>query len=382
MDFEFTPEQKSLREEVRAFLEEERRRGSFIPKCDSWQWSISREFSRKLGERGYIGMTFPREYGGGGKGFVDRLIVTEELLKYGAPVAGHWIADRQIGASLLAYGSEEQRREFLPRIAKGEIFFCAGMSEPEAGSDLASLKTRAVDKGDHFVINGQKIWTTIAHEADYIYLIARTDPEAPKHRGLSEFIIDMKTPGITIRPIYDMRGGHHFNEVFFDDVKVPKDMLVGEKNKGWYQITPQLDYERSGIERLMSNYILFDAIKGYMREKGIYRDKYLLTKLSELLIEFEVGKLLVYRCALMLDSGKVPNYESSCAKVFCTSFEQRLSNFAMDILGLKGALQKGELIFEWASDDYLSSPNYTIQGGTSEILRNIVAMRGLGLPSK
>lgn len=385
MNFEFTDEQKRLRKEVRGFLEDEIRKGAFKPQCDAWIKCISRDFSRKMGQRGWIGITWPEEYGGQGRGFTDRLVVTEELLRYGAPAAGHWMADRQIGASLLAYGSEAQKREFLPQIAKGETIFSVGMSEPEAGSDLASLKTRAKEKKDYFIIDGQKVWTSEAVEADYIYIVARTDPDAPKHRGISEFIVDLNLPGVTRNPLVDMAGEAHFSEVFFDNVKVPKNMLVGEKNRGWYQITPQLDYERSGIERVMANYILFEELINYVKETGRAKDLTVRNKLADLRVEFEVGKLLVYRTAYILDQGKVPNYESALAKTYCTEFEQRLSNVAVNMLGLHGLLRpesKWAPLNGWAAMDYLFAPGFTLQAGTSEILRNVVAIRGLGLPAR
>ena len=208
MNLEFTPEQEKLRQEVAEFLERELPRDKFPKGEDQWIRGFSPDFSRKLGKRGWIGMTFLKEYGGGGRNHLDRLIVTEELLRYGAPCAAHWFADRQIGPSLLTYGSEEQRRKFLPGIIRGELYFAIGMSEPDAGSDLASLKTQAVEEGEEFVINGQKVWTSHAPypECHYIYAVARTDPKAPKHRGISEFIIDLHLPGVTVRPRQYSRG--------------------------------------------------------------------------------------------------------------------------------------------------------------------------------
>jgi alkylation response protein AidB-like acyl-CoA dehydrogenase len=383
MDFRFTPEQEALREEVRRFLDEELPRESLEIKEDNWVNGFSPRFSRKLGQRGWIGMTWPPQYGGQGKSYLDRLIVTEELLRRGAPVFAHWLGDRQVGPAILAYGSEEQKREFLPRICRGEIVFCIGMSEPEAGSDLASLQTRAVEEGEDFIINGQKVWTSGAQHADYCYLVARTDPTVAKHRGISEFIVDMKLPGITVRPLEDLTGQYHLHEVFFDNVRVPRTALIGTKNRGWYQIASQLDYERSGIERLMSNYPLFQELLELAREKGWTRNPVVRHKLAELMVEFEVGRLLIYRVAWLLSQGVVPNYEAAMAKFFGTEFEQRLADAITRILGLYGQLLPGSpraLLSGRAARAYLYSPAYTIQGGTSEILRNIVALRGLGLP--
>ncbi len=267
MDFRFTAEQEAFRQEIRAFVREALPEPPDIPE-DAWIIGFDRTFSKKLAARGWIGLTWPREYGGQGKSYLDRLILTEELLRHGAPVAAHWLGDRQMGPSILRYGTPEQKRKFLPGIISGDIVFCIGMSEPGAGSDLAGLQTKAVDDGDAYVLSGQKIWTSFAHLADYCYLVARTNPDVPKHKGISEFLVDMRTPGITIKPIVDMTGAHHFNEVFFDQVRIPKNCLVGEKDRGWYQIASQLDYERSGIERLMSNYPILGAITRYVQETG------------------------------------------------------------------------------------------------------------------
>ncbi|MEW6034571.1 MAG: acyl-CoA dehydrogenase family protein [Chloroflexota bacterium] len=390
MDFRFTREQEEFRNEVRTFLEEELKQGSFQPRCDAWIEGYSPEFSRKLSRRGWIGLTWPREYGGGGKGHIDRLILTEELLRYGAPCAAHWFADRQVGPCLLAYGSEQQKREYLPRIIAAEMFFGLALSEPEAGSDLASLKTSATEKDDCFVLNGQKVWTSGAHHFTHCYVVARTDPQAPKHRGISEFVVDMKLPGITVRPLIDLTGERHFNEVFFDEVRVPRECLIGGKNRGWYQITVQLDYERSGMERVMGNYPLLDVLlKLVTSEKGGGWDSapraVVRHKLAELAVEFEVGRLLVYRVAAMLEGGRVPNYETAMAKLYATEYEQRLAQGAMEILGLYGQLSGGSRWSWWsgkALSTYLFCRGYTLMGGTSEILRNVIAMRGLGLPSK
>jgi len=387
MDFRFTEEQEGLRQEVRGFLEEEIRRGTFEPKCDVWMTGHSLELTRKIAERGWIGMICPKEYGGQGRSWVDRLIVTEEMLRYGAPTALHWFGDRQVGRCLLAYGDEEQKREFLPKIIKGEAFFALGMSEPEAGSDLASLKTRAIEDGDDYIIDGQKVWTT-GQLRNYIYLLARTDPEAVKHRGISEFIIDLSTPGVTMHPIMTIAGEEEFNEVFFDNVRVSKKCLIGEKNRGWYQIASQLDYERTGIERLMGNYPLFEALIQFVREakrngKPLSEDIIVRDKLAQLRIEFEVGRLFAYWTTMMLDEGRVPNWEAAMSKAYSTTFQKRLASVAMEIMGLYGQLMTESRLSPirgLASHSYLASRSYSLQGGTTEIMKNIIAQRGLGLP--
>jgi alkylation response protein AidB-like acyl-CoA dehydrogenase len=380
MDFRFTEEQERLRQEVRKFLEKELPRDKYPKAENQWQLGFSPEFSHKVGQRGWIGITWPKKYGGQEKTYLDRLIVIEEMLRYGAPVAAHWLTERQIGPSLLAYGTEELRQEFLPRIARGETFFAAGMSEPEAGSDLASVRTHAVEKDDHFVIDGQKVWTSGAHLCHYIYMVVRTDPEAPKHRNISEMIVDLNSPGVTVRPLINIAGEEHFNEVFFDGVKVPKKYLIGEKNRGWYQIVRQLDLERSGPERIMTNYPLLQDMIEYAKKVGVSGEiKY---KLAQLEVEFEVGRLLIYRVAWLLSQGKIPNYETAMSKVFGTEFEQRVANLSTQILGLYGQLMPDSRYAPLngrAALNYLDCVGYTLRAGTSEILRGVVATRGLGL---
>jgi len=389
MDFKFSQEQEKLREEVRDFLEEELRQGSFEPSCDAWIMGHSPEFTRKVAQRGWIGLNWPKEYGGQGRSYIDRLILTEEMLRYGAPAACHWFADRQIGRSLVAFGTEEQRRELLPSIVRGEAYVGLGLSEPEAGSDLASLQTRAIEDGDDFIIDGQKVWTSGAQSVNYIYLAVRTDPEVPKHKGISEFIVETNLPGITIRPLTDITGGQHFNEVFFDSARVPKKCLIGEKDRGWYQIVSQLDYERSGMERLMGNYPLLKALIDFTKEtkrsgKPLSQEALIRHKLAQLEIELEVGRLLIYRVALVMDEGRVPNWEAAMAKTYGTTFEQCLASTAIEILGLYGQLLGGSKLVPiqgMASQSYLASQGYSLQGGTSEILKNIIALRKLELPS-
>jgi alkylation response protein AidB-like acyl-CoA dehydrogenase len=384
VDFSLTEEQERFRQEVRDFLEEEIREGYWEPTTDCWIQSFNLEFTKKVAQKGWIGLTWPKEYGGQGRGYMDRLILAEEMLRCGAPVACHWFTDRQVGGGILSFGTEELKREFLPRIVAGEIFFGIGMSEPGAGSDLASLQTRASEDGDDYVINGQKTWTSCAHFSHYFYIVARTDPDAPKHRGISEFIIDATSPGITRIPMIDITGTEAWNDVFFDNVRVPKRYLIGEKNRGFYQVLHQLDYERSGMERLMGNYALFEAIMQFSRESKVSQDPLIRHKLAQLQIEFEIGRLLVYRVAVVMDEGRAPNWESTMSKAYCTDFEKRLANVAMEILGPYGQLvagSKGCPIGGLAPHSYLGSKGYSLQGGTTEILKNVLATRGLGLPS-
>jgi len=372
MDFRLTEEQENFRKEVRDFLEGEIKQGLWEPTIDAWIMAYDPAFTRRVAARGWIGLTWPKEYGGQGRSFVDRLILTEEMLRYGAPAACHWFADRQIGGSILKYGTEEQKQNLLPKIVKGEMYVGLGMSEPEAGCDLASLKTRAIKKDDHYVIDGQKTWTSGGRHMNYLYLLARTDPNVPKHRGISEFIIPKDLPGITTSPIIDITGNEAWNEVFFDNARVPKECLIGQENNGWRQVMEQLAYERSGMERLMANYPVFEGIIQFVKEtsrdgKPLSQDPVIRHQLAQLKIEFEVG------------------WEAAMSKAYATAFEQRLASIALDILGLYGHLAPGS---KWAKlngmayHSYLSSKGYSLQAGSSEILRNILALRKLGLPAQ
>ena len=384
MDFSFTEEQNEFRQEVRKFLEGEIKKGYWQPACDAWIQCFDPGFTKRVAQRGWIGITWPKEYGGQERSHTDRLILTEEMLRYGAPAACHWFGDRQIGGCILSFGSEELKKEFLPRIAQGEAYFGLGMSEPGAGSDLASLQTRAVEDGDYYVINGQKTWASCASFAHYFDVYVRTDPEAPKHRGISEFIVDARLPGLSRIPMTDITGTEAWNDVFFDNVRVHKRYLVGEKDRGFYQVLHQLDYERSGMERLMGNYPLFEAIIQFVKENRLSQETAIRNKLAQLQIEFEVGRLLIYRVALVMEEGRAPNWESAMSKAYCTEFENRLAGIAMEVLGLYGQLMSGSKLVPlrgMAAHSYLGSKGYSLQAGTTEILKNILAVRGLGLPS-
>lgn len=384
MDFELSEEQHKFRQEVRDFLEEELKQGRWQPSCDAWIMGFDPAFTKRVAQRGWIGLTWPKEYGGQGLSYIDRLILTEEMLRYGAPAACHWFADRQIGGSIVTYGTDEQKRELLPKIIAGEACIGLGMSETEAGCDLASLQTRAIEDGDNYIINGQKTWTSGGSFVNYFYLLARTDPEAPKHRGISEFIIPADLPGINRIPMIDITGTEAWNDVFFDEVRVPKKCLIGEKNRGFLQALQQLDYERSGMERLMGNYPLFEAIIQFTKENKLSQESVIRNKLAQLRIEFEVGRLLIYRVALVMDEGRAPNREAAMSKAYSTAFEQKLAKAAMEVLGPYGQLvsdSKLAPIRGLAVHSYLASKGYSLQAGTSEILKNILATRGLGLPS-
>jgi alkylation response protein AidB-like acyl-CoA dehydrogenase len=387
MDFRFTEEQKKFRQEVRDFLENEIKKGLWKPACDAWIQEYDPEFTKRVAQRGWIGLTWPEEYSGQGRSFIDRLVLTEEMLRYGAPAACHWFADRQIGGAVLQYGSEEQKEFFLPKIIKGELYCGLGMSETEAGSDLASLKTRAVEDGDDYIINGQKTWTSGASFINYVYLLARTDPEAAKHRGISEFVIPMDLPGISRIPMIDITGTDAWNDVFFDNVRVSKKYMIGEKNKGFYHVMEELAFERSGMERLMGNYPLFDALIKFVVEtkyngKPLAQDDVIRQRLAQLQVEFEVGRLFMYRVAVVMDEGRTPTVEAAMSKAYATAFEQRVANTAVEVLGPYGILwadSKYARMGGMAAHSYLGSKGYSLQAGASEILKNIIAGRGLGL---
>ena len=364
MDFGWTPEQVRLRDEARAFARDAVLR--FGRSNDSWINGYSREVSRELGARGWIGMGWPKQYGGGERPPLDRLIVAEELITAGAPVGASWFADRQMGPALIAYGSEDQRQRYLPLILSGETTWCIGMSEPDAGSDLASLQTSAVRDGADFVINGQKIWTSFAARADFCYLICRTSRDGPPHRGISEIIVPMDAPGIEVRPIRDLTESEHFCEVWFNDVRVSADNLVGVEGQAFSQTMRQLEHERGGIDRLVSNRALFDIA----RRRADTTDAVVRQELAHLEIGYRVGKLLVMRSVM----GQAPQGFAAATKCMCTEHEQRVANFVARVLGPEA------LLWNDIARGIVYAPGYTIMGGTSNVLRNILAERVLGLP--
>jgi 3-oxocholest-4-en-26-oyl-CoA dehydrogenase alpha subunit len=391
MDFTFTPEQDAFRAELKSFLAEQ------LP--PDWKvendreglgeegLAFSRRFANALGERGWLTMSWPEQYGGRGASHLDQLIYNEEMSWAGAPL-GFGFGTQLVGPTLMVWGTEEQKATYLPPIAKAEVLWCQGFSEPGAGSDLASLQTRAVRDGDDYVINGQKIWTSEGHLADWMILLARTDQEAPKHRGISYFLVDLKTPGISMLPLVNLMETHAFNQVYFDNVRVPKENLVGEENRGWYVATTTLDFERSGINRVIWALRQYHELVDFVRERAAAGEAWarapaLRHQLADLRIAFEIGRLLCYRVAWQQNAGLVPNYESSMAKMYGSELNRRFGAEAVNILGLAGQLEPGS---RWAplqgrlERSFLAGFSYTIAGGTSEIQRNIIAQRGLGLP--
>jgi alkylation response protein AidB-like acyl-CoA dehydrogenase len=364
VDFSWPGDVVALQREAQAFADEVTSDLAILE--DSWLVGYSREVSEELGRRGWLGITWPREFGGAAQSPLHRFVLAETLIGHGVPIAASWFADRQIGPVLMHYGSEEQRARHLPDILAGRASWCIGMSEPDAGSDLAAVRTRAVRHGDTFVVDGQKIWTSFAAVADWCYLICRTDPDAPAHQGMSELIVDMRSPGIEVRPIRDMSGASHFCEVHFESVEVPVANLVGALHGSFSQAMRQLEHERGGIDRLASNAALLrDAADRIDRI-----DSLALRAYATLLGDYRIGRLLVLRETL----GQAPRAFSAATKTWCTEYEQRVAHFVASVAGaaslLEGRIARGVCY----------APAYTIMGGTTQILRNIIGERVLGLP--
>ena len=390
MDFRFTPQEQAFREEIRDWLKTnlpdhmpgERMSG------DSENLNVYKKFAQRLATKGWVAPHWPKEYGGLGLSVVEQLVFNEEMAEASAPMGYSTIGTGWVGPTLIVYGTDEQKQRWLPQITAGDVMWCQGFSEPNAGSDLASLKTSAVRDGDDYVINGQKIWTSGAHYADWMILIARTDPEAPKHKGISYFLVDMKTPGLTTTPLIDMMDNHAFNEVFFDNVRVPRANLLGEENRGWYMAATTLDFERSsiggavGAGRMVRDLVQYCADTPWNGHRLIDESR-VRSRLSDAAIEAELGRLLSYRVVTLQSRGAVPNYEASIAKLFNTDMQLRMARSGLEIMGLYGQLDhldkyaplKGR--FE---RQYLWQTGLAVGGGTTEIQKNIIAMRGLGLP--
>lgn len=390
MDLNFTTEQKTFQAEVRAFIASQLDERVFRVTTGSLGGEVNRAFSLKMAERGWIGLTWPRKFGGLERGYVDKTILLEECLRVSAPIGYHFLTDRQVGPALITFGSEWQKEHFLPRIIRADegMEFCLLFSEPNAGSDLANISTKAVRDGDDYIITGQKVWNTAAHHADFGWLLARTqlDRSIPGHAACSEFILDMSSPGVTVRPIMNIAGRHSFNEVFLDEVRVNSKYLVGTENGGFKQIMAQLDYERGGIDRLMQNYPVLEFIKGYVanmgREVAERHYDWAREEAARLEIDFNVGRLLCYQTAWMVDNKQKPSCQAALTKAFCTQFEQRLNDVASRIIGPASLIRTGDplSVFDGnVAESYLWQPSYTLQGGSVEVLKNIVAKRGLDL---
>src|SRR5262245_30242541 len=369
---------QALRREVRRFLADEIAAGTFDPRRSATSLAFNPEFSRKVGARGWIGMTWPRRYGGGERSFLERYVVTEELRVANAPVGLHFTADRQSGPVLLRYGSERLKQDILPRITRGECCFCIGMSEPGSGSDLFAASARAIRCDGGWRVTGTKVWTTAAHRADYIIGLFRTSPRtaADRRHGLTQFLVDMRAPGIAISPISDMSGRREFDEVVFDDAFIPDEHLLGDIDLAWKQATSELAYERSGPERFLeTSYLLFELV----RVLGPDPDVRGAEGIGRLVAQLHALRRMSVSVAGMLEAGKEPTLEGSIVKDLGTTWQQTLAPRARDLAAFVEPTAAGRAEFD-ALLDYatLAAPKLTIQGGTTEILRGIIA-RGLGL---
>ncbi|MEV0692581.1 acyl-CoA dehydrogenase family protein [Streptomyces sp. NPDC050388] len=367
------PRLRSLRAEVRAFTAEQAAAGTFVPRVDTWLTSWDREFTRELGRRGWLGMVVPKEYGGQGRTFLERFVVTEELLASGAPVAAHWIAERQVGPSLLRFGSEQVKQTFLPRISRGEVLFGIGMSEPESGSDLASVQTRATRCEGGWRLTGTKVWTSGAHRADWFIVLARSAPldERARHAGLSQFLVDLGSDGVTVAPIVSMSGEHHFNEVHLDDVFVPDDLVLGQAGDGWLQVTSELGYERSGPERILSTWALLAAATGCVESGALPQDP----QLGRLVGRVAALRQMSLAVSNALEARQDADTAAAVVKLLGTTTEGDIAEYVAT-LAANGGLDEGVRVLLDAA--LLQRPGYTLRGGTNEILTGVVA-RGLGL---
>jgi len=389
VDFRLTPEEEAFRREVAAFLEKEvpreyrEKRLTFFDMSAQSDWiKVHREMAKKLGEKGWISIHWPEEYGGQGKSPFHRLILREELSRYHSPGYDS-IGAGIVAPALMLKGTEEQKKKHLPGIASGKVIWCETLSEPGHGSDLASIEVFAREEDDCFVVNGQKIWTTNGHFADWNALVTRTDREAtPNYRGITFFLLDMKTPGITVNPVINMAGHHDFNEVFFDDVRIPRENIVGGLNKGFYVVMSLLDYERTTDPVYAIAETLVADLAEYARKKDLL-DPVMENRLAELRAECEIARLHHYRVTWMQSRGMVPNAESAMSKLVSFELLQRVTEFGMELTGQYSQLGEDEELapmYGRIPSCYLRSFGHSMEQGTSEIDKDVIAQRGLGLP--
>ena len=391
MDFRDNTQEAAFRQEVRSFIKNDVQadeQASELAERGMYRGAFERlkGLRQKLASRGWIAPAWPKEYGGAGLTVMQQFIMNEEFAENRIPPVGG-MGVSMVGPTLIAHGNDDQKKEHLARILSGEVQWCQGFSEPGSGSDLASLQTKAVRDGDDFVINGQKIWTSGAQFAHWMFMMARTDPDAPKHKGISYFLVDMKSPGVTVRPLTNLANQNMFNEVFFEDVRVPAKNLVGELNRGWYIGTTTLDFERSSIGSAVGIRLQLDELVKYAKEHekdGTSRTGYmnsLKTELADRYVEANVSRLMSYRVVTMQAKGMIPNHEASMTKLFASELGQRISRTGVKVLGLYGQLYGDTAPMKGRYESsYMTSLASTIAGGTSEIQRNIIATRGLGLP--
>jgi alkylation response protein AidB-like acyl-CoA dehydrogenase len=390
-DFRFTEEQERFRREVRAFLDAELPPGwvgylggttgdHVVDSSDGWQ--VFKAVARKLGEKGWLSLFWPREYGGESRPFVDYLVFAEEIARRGSP-GYNPVAVKMLAPTLFEYGTQEQKERHLKPIARGEEFWCEGFSEPGAGSDLASLQTKAVKDNSHFIINGQKTWSTFAQYSDWCCLLARTDPSSRRSRGLSFFLVDLSTPGVSVRPIRNLAGEPSFCEVFFEDARIPRESIVGKENEGWVVAQALLGHERTSIEFVAMVQGMIEEVAKYLETAPKAPSAQTRHLLARLATEAEIGRLINYRVAWLRDRGVATDWYAAMAKLYSTELFKRAASAAMRLLGAYGQLDKKENIAPvrgWVEHMYLVSFGATIAAGTSEIQKNIIAVAGLGLP--
>ena len=388
-----SPEAERLRAEVREFLGAAMAGRTALERAESWN-GFDPAFSRAMGRRGWIGMTWPRAYGGHGRSSLERYVVLEEMLAAGAPVGAHWVADRQSGPALLRYGTEAQRRAILPRIAAGECYFCIGMSEPDSGSDLASVRTRATPVQGGYVVQGTKLWTSNAHRCQYMILFCRIGPASEAHSGVtsgashsgashsgavgdrhggtSQFLVDLSLPGIRVRPVMALTGEHHFNEVVFEDAFLPADALLGELGQGWTQVTGELAHERSGPERFLSSFALLTEL---VRVLGADPSERAAVAVGRLVAHVATLRRLSRSVAGMLAAGEDPAVQAALVKDLGALLEQEIPEIARQLVPPELGDESYDAVLAYLTQH---APSFSLRGGTREILRGIVA-RGLGL---
>ena len=394
MDFTLTPEQEAFRERVRAWLatnipEDWTRLGlSEVPRPEAY--AFLRKWQARLFDAGFIGVTWPKEYGGQGLTFLEEMILQQEMALAKAPPILNILGVGMAGPTIIAYGTEEQKKRYPAKILSSEEIWCQGYSEPNAGSDLASLQTRAVKDGDHWVVNGQKVWTSLAHIADWMMLLARTDPDAPRHKGITYFLLDMKTPGVTVKPLKQMTGDAEFNEVFFDNVRVPESRVLGGVNNGWAVGLTTLMYERLALGfglqvrlRISADQLIDMARRMEKNGRALTKDPVMRQKLAQLWIDTESLKYTGARAVTKLLKGELPGPEASTGKMMWVETHQRLQELAMEIQGPYSQLTRGGAaavdggVWQYS---FLRSRANSIEGGTTEIQKNIIGERVLGLP--
>ncbi len=391
MDFQFTNDQNQFRQEVRDFLDAELPPGwvdytgtnvddSVVDVEDGWQ--LFKDMARKLGNKGWLSLHWPKEYGGSALSNIDYLIFLEEIARRGSP-GFNAIGVKMLAPTLIDYGTEMQKDRHLKHIARGEVFWCEGFSEPEAGSDLASLRTKAIRDGDYFICNGQKTWTTLASYADWCCLLARTDPYSRRHNGISFILVDLSTPGITIRPIENLLGEPHFSEIYFDDVKIPVENMVGAVNDGWRIAQTLLKYERVHIAQIAVIQVMIERLVKHLKTIPTAQRQNSRNILADLAIEAEIGRLLSYQIAWLQDHGMATEWHAAMSRLYSNRLLKRAASEALQILGLHGQLDKRDCrapAYGWFEHLYLSALGATISAGTSEIQKTVIALRGLGMP--